>query len=65
MEKVTIKEISEYIDKDVNTISGWNTKQPKLLELVKLGALCKKNNLDIEQIRKLVEIKEAVRGAGK
>ena len=61
MEKVTIKEISEYVDKNMNTISGWNTKQPKLLEIVKLGAFCKKNNLDIDKIKKLIEVQEAVK----
>jgi len=62
IEKLTIKDISNFIDKNENTISGWSTKQPKLLEIVKLGAFCKKNDLDIEKITKLLEVQEAVRG---
>jgi len=62
IEKITTKDIAKYLSKNENTISGWNTKQPALLELVKLGAFCKKNNLDADKITKLVEIQEAVKG---
>jgi hypothetical protein len=64
IKKVTIKDISIYLNKKENTISGWSSKHPTLLELVKIGAFCKKNNLDIEKTKKLIEIKEAVKGAG-
>lgn len=61
IEKLTNKDIANYIGKNENTISGWSTKQPVLHEIVKIGAFCKKNNLDIEKIKKLIEIQEAVR----
>ena len=61
MEKVTNKDIAEYTDKSINTINGWKSKFPKLSEIVKLGAFCKKNGLDIEKIKKLVEIKEIMK----
>lgn len=59
--KITNKEISEYIDKSIDTINGWKQRQPKLLEAVRIGIFCKKNNLDIEKIKKLVEVQEAVK----
>ena len=60
-EKLTVEDISKYIGKETNTISGWNTKQPGLHEIVKLGSFCKKNNLDIEKIKKLVELQEMIK----
>ena len=61
IEKLTIKDISSFIGKNENTISGWSTKQPVLLELVKLGAFCKKNNLDKEKITKLIELQGIIK----
>ena len=58
MRYITNKEIANYLQKQVSTINGWKSRNPKLLELCKLGAFCKKNNLDIEQIKKLIELKE-------
>ena len=58
MENITNKDIAEYTDKSVNTINGWKNKFPKLLELVKIGAFCKKNNITIEKIKKCVELQE-------
>jgi len=61
IEKPTIKDISNYVKKNENTISGWSTKQPALLEIVKLGSFCKKNNIDVEKITKLVELQEIIK----
>ena len=60
MKKVTNKEIAEYLGKSVNTVNGWKGKFPQLLELVKTGAFCKKNNITIEHIKKCVELQELV-----
>ena len=60
--EVTHKEIAEYIDKSVNTVNGWTNKFPKLLELVKIGAFCKKNDLSIEKITKLIEVQNMFKG---
>ncbi|MDQ7067764.1 MAG: hypothetical protein Q9M40_07215 [Sulfurimonas sp.] len=60
--QITNKYIADNIDKSLDTVNGWKQRQPKLLELVKLGAFCKKNDLDIEKIKKLVEVQEAVKG---
>ena len=62
MKNIANADIAEYTDKSINTINGWKSKFPKLSEIVKLGAFCKKNDLDIEKIKKLVEIKEMIKG---
>ncbi len=59
--KVTNKELSEILGKSEQTIKGWSSKAPKLLDLVRLGAFCKKNNLDIDKIIKLSELQEIIK----
>jgi len=59
---ITYKEISEKIDKSEHTIKQWKQRFPKLLNFVKIGVFCENNNLDIEKIKKLVEVQEAVKG---
>jgi hypothetical protein len=59
--KITNTDIANFTNKKVGTINHWKRINPDLLELCKLGAFCKKNNLDIEQIKKLVELKELVK----
>jgi len=58
MKNITYKEIAAYTEKSANTIKGWKIKFPKLLEVVKLGAFCKKHNISIEQIKKCIELQE-------
>lgn len=55
---ISPEELGSYLGKSKNTISGWNSKFPKLLELCKLGLFCKQNDLDIEKIKKLIELKQ-------
>jgi len=62
MENINNDDIANYVKKDKKTISGWRIKQPKLLEIVRIGSFCKKNDLDIEKIRKLVELQEMIKG---
>jgi hypothetical protein len=58
MKNIQYKDIAEYTDKSLNTIKGWKVKFPKLLELVKTGAFCKKNNITIEDIKGCIKMKE-------
>jgi len=58
MKEVSHKDIATYVNKSINTINGWTNKFPELLELVKIGAFCKKNDLDITSIKKLAELKK-------
>jgi hypothetical protein len=62
MKTIDRHDIANYIGKDSQTISGWKQKQPKLLELVRLGMLCIKNGLDEEKLSKLVELQELMKG---
>jgi len=57
MKEIQYKDIAEYTDKSLNTIKGWKVKFPKLLELVKTGAFCKKNNITIDMIKNCIELK--------
>jgi len=59
---ITYKEIGDYLGKSENTIKGWKQKFPVLLEFVQIGVFCKKNNLDIDKISKLVELQEIIKG---
>ena len=59
--KVTNKELAELIGKSEQTIKGWKSRFPELLEIVRLGALCKVNDLDSEQIIKLSELKDVIK----
>ena len=62
MEKVTNKDIANFLDKQVSTVNGWASRNPKLLDITKLGAFCKKNNITIEKIKKCVELQELAKG---
>lgn len=56
MKNITNEDIANYINRDKKTISGWRQKQPGLHEIVKLGAFCKKNGLDEEEIKRLLKL---------
>jgi len=58
MEEITYKELAENLNKSEATLKNWKQKFPILLEYVKIGAFCKKNNLDIEKIKSIIEFKE-------
>lgn len=58
MKNIIYKDIAEYIKKSEQTIRGYKVNNPELLEILKLGSFCKKNDLDIEKIKKLIEIKQ-------
>ena len=62
MKNILYKDIAEYLGKKEGTVKNWKLNHPVLLELVKIGAFCKKNDLDIEKITKLVEVQEAIKG---
>ena len=63
MKNITNKDIAKYTDKSINTINGWKSKFPNLLEVVKTGAFCKKNNISIEKIKKCVELQELAKSS--
>lgn len=58
MEKVTYKDIANYLNKSETTIKSWSSRYPEMLELCKIGAFCKKNNITIDMIKNCIELKE-------
>jgi len=64
MKNVTYKDIAIDLEKTEGTIKNWKKNHPVLLEYVKTGAFCKKNNLDIDKIKKLAELQEVIKGEG-
>ena len=65
MKNITYSEIANDLNKTEGTIKNWNKSHPVLLEYVKIGAFCKKNGLDIEKIKKLVAVKDAISATDK
>jgi len=65
MEKVTYKDIANYLDKSEATIKSWSSRYPNLLEATRIGVFCKKNNITMEHIKKCMELKEIVKKGGK
>ncbi len=58
MKEIIYKDIANYINKSEQTIRGYKVNNPELLKILKLGAFCKKNDLDIEKIKSIIEFKE-------
>jgi len=58
MKNITYKEIAKDLGKTEGTIKNWKKNHPILLEYVKTGAFCKKNNITIEMIKTCIELKE-------
>ena len=63
MKKINNKDIADYVGRDVTTINNWKQKQPKLLDVVSIGCFCKKNGLDIDRIKRIVELQEQIKGS--
>lgn len=61
MKDITYKDLAKDLDKSEATLKNWKQKFPILLEYVKIGAFCKHNNLDINKIKKLIEIQDAIK----
>lgn len=55
--KITYKEIAELINQTEQNIKQLKNKQPEKLELYKLGALCKKYDINENDLVKLLDIK--------
>ena len=62
MEKVTYKDIAKYLNKSDTTIKSWSSRYPEMLELTKIGAFCKKNNITIEMIKNCIKLQELAKG---
>jgi len=58
IKKITNREMGKMVDKSESTVKNWKQTHPKLLELVQIGAFCKKNNLTISNIIDILEFKK-------
>ena len=57
MKEIIYKDIASYINKSEQTIKSYKKNNPELLSVLRVGAFCKKNDLDIEKIKKIIELK--------
>ncbi len=64
MKDIIYKDIAESTQKSESAIKQWKKNNPELLEIATIGTFCRKNNLDIDKIKKLVEIQEMVKNSG-
>lgn len=58
MKDITYKDLAQDLNKSEATLKNWKQKFPILLEYVRIGAFCKKNNITIEKLKKCAELQE-------
>ena len=58
MKEVIYKDIAKYINKSEQSIKGYKANNPQLLEILKLGSFCKKNNITLEFLETCTKIQE-------
>ncbi len=58
--KIIYKEIAEYTNKTEQGIKQMKTNNPKQLELLKVGALCKKYDISLNDIEAIIKLKENI-----
>jgi hypothetical protein len=52
--KVIYKEIAAYINKTEENIKYLKKTNPQLVEILKLGSFCKKYNISVEDLKKII-----------
>ena len=57
---VTYKEIGDFVNKKEPTLKSMKNNNPEQLELLTIGALSKKYNLNIDDIKLLIYFKESL-----
>ena len=58
---ITYKEIGEYSNKVESTIKQMKKNNPEQLELLKMGALCKKYNISLKDLEAIIKLKEDIK----
>lgn len=58
--QVIYKEIAEYIGRTEANIKYMKKQNPKQLEVLTLGAICKKYNIDIKDLKALNDMKKNI-----
>ena len=59
--KIIYKEIAEYTNKTEQGIKQMKTNNPEQLELLKVGALCKKYNISLKDLEAIIKLKEDIK----
>ena len=59
--KIIYKEIAEYTNKTEQGIKQMKTNNPEQLELLKIGALCKKYNISLKELEAIIKLKEDIK----
>ena len=59
--KIIYKEIAEYTNKTEQGIKQMKTNNPEQLELLKIGALCKKYNISLKDLEAIIKLKEDIK----
>ena len=55
---ITYKEIANYINKGEQAVKMYKSRNPMQLEILQKGSLMKKYNIDIDDLKNCLEIKE-------
>ena len=59
--QVIYKEIAEYIGRTEANIKYMKKQNPKQLELISIGAICKKYNIELKDLKALIQMKEGIK----
>lgn len=61
MQKPTIRILSRTWEKNEGTIKKWKSQHPELLELVRLGMLCRANGIDEVKLNAVIAMLETLK----
>ena len=59
--QITYNEIAEYIGRTEANIKYMKKNNPQQLELLKIGGLCKKYNINLKDIEAIIKLKEDIK----
>ena len=59
--QVTYNEIADFIGRTESNIKYMKKNNPNQLELLTIGAICKKYNIDLKDLKALIQIKEGIK----
>ncbi len=59
--KVTYEEIANFIGRTEANIKYMKKNNPEQLELLKIGAICKKYNIELKDLKALIQMKEEIK----
>ena len=59
--QIIYKEIAEYIGRTEANIKYMKKQNPKQLELISIGAICKKYNIELKDLKALIQMKEGIK----